>query len=190
MVRYNSINLQLYCDDTRLIRYYQVGWPGSVYDSNVFSKCKIAKHPEAHLSPGELLIGDAGYMLLWYFCTPYRQPTASIPHNKIFNDLFSSARTIIEHVNGILKNRWASSKGIRIQVKKKKDFAKINEHIIITSILHNMLTMWGDEWAEVDEPEEEDLEAIRAVSQLSVSETANELRIRVQSNLLHWFFTK
>ena len=60
-----SINLQLYCDDTRLIRYYQVGWPGSVYDSNVFSKCKIAKHPEAHLSPGELLIGDAGYMLLW-----------------------------------------------------------------------------------------------------------------------------
>ena len=111
--------------------------------------------------------------------------TASIPHNKMFNDLFSSARTIIEHINGKLKNRFASLKGIRIQLKKKEDFSKINEHIIITIILHNMLTMWGDEWAERDDSEEEDLEAIMAVSQLSVSETANELRIRVQSNLLH-----
>ena len=64
-------------------------------------------------------------------------------------------------------------------MKKKEDFAKIYEHIIITIILHNMLTTWGDEWAERDDQEEEHLEAIMAVSQLSVSETANELRIKV-----------
>ena len=140
-----AINLQLYCDDNRLIRFYQVGWPGTVYDSNVFSKCRIAKNPTAYLSPGEYIIGDAGYALLWYFCTPFRQPSASLPHNKVFNELFSSCRCIIEHVNGILKNRFSSLKGIRIQVKKKEDFKKLNDHIIITIILHNMLTMWNDD---------------------------------------------
>ena len=31
-----AYNLQRYCDDQHLIRYYQVGWAGTVYDSNFF----------------------------------------------------------------------------------------------------------------------------------------------------------
>ena len=36
-----ALNVQLYCDDTRLIRYYQVGWPGTVYDSNVIQSVAL-----------------------------------------------------------------------------------------------------------------------------------------------------
>ena len=59
-------------------------------------------------------------MVFLYTVSP-RQPTASIPHNKFFNDLFSGARIIIEDVNRILKTRWASLKRIRIQVKEKEN---------------------------------------------------------------------
>ena len=104
--------------------------------------------------------------------------------------MFSSARCIIEQVNGILKNRFSSLKGIRTQVKKKEDFKKVNDHIIITIILHNMLNTWKDEWDDKDPPEDDDSIAVAAVASLSVSQSADQLRIRVQNYLLSWFYAK
>ena len=51
-----------------------------------------------------------------------------------------------------------------------------------------MLTMWKDEWDERDEPEDEDPKAIAAVASLTVSQSAEQLRIRVQNYLLSWFY--
>ncbi len=113
-----SINLQLVCDDKKVIRSYLTGWPGSVYDSTVFGYSDVMKHSEVHFSPQQFLLADAGYTLSNYVCTPYRQPMASNPIPELFNKLFSSARTLIEHTNGILKARWSSLRGIRTQIKK------------------------------------------------------------------------
>lgn len=184
-----AFNCQLYCDDRKLIRYYQLGWPGTVYDANVFSKSRIAMYPHRYLSECQFIIGDAGYALMWFFCTPFRHPAAALPMNFVFNTLFSSARCMIEHVNGILKNRFGSLKGIRIQIKKKIDIKKVNDHVIACIMLHNMLTMWNDEWDDKEEPEDEDLLAIAAVGLLTISQTANELRIKVQTNLLNWYYS-
>ncbi len=75
-----------------MIRAYVVGWPGSVTDSVAFQDSDIYKYPENHFSANrmEFLSADAGYKSEAWLCTPYRQPAASIPHNKLFNDIFSS----------------------------------------------------------------------------------------------------
>jgi hypothetical protein len=184
-----ALNLQLFCDDNLIIRYYQCGWPGTVYDSSVHDKCNIHIYPHRYFSNGEWIMGDAGYGAESYLCTPFRQPAASVPHNKVFNELFSSARCKIEHVNGILKARWSSLRGIRIQVKTIDDFRKINEHVEMCILLHNMLMTWKDEWEEYYEPEDQDPAAIAAVGNLVESASAHDLRVRVQSYLLDWFYS-
>ena len=84
-------------------------------------------------------MADAGYALKYYICTPYRKPAALLPENEIFNVLFSTARVKIEHVNGILKARFTSLKGLRIQVKQLDDFVRVNEWIVVCIILYNIL---------------------------------------------------
>ena len=41
-----SINLQLICDDERRIRYFVIGFPGSMYDGDVLSQCPMYQSPE------------------------------------------------------------------------------------------------------------------------------------------------
>ena len=106
-----AINLQLFCDHRKLIRYYICGWPGSVFDSTVVDNSPIGQWPELFLSTGQWIMGDSGFSLNWWLICPFRQPAASIPHNAIFNTLFSQARCFIEHVNGMLKSRFPSLKG-------------------------------------------------------------------------------
>jgi hypothetical protein len=100
------INLQLICDDRNYITFYQTGWPGSVFDSVVFDNSDVCKNPLSFFSTDEFIIADAGYAAKPFIITPYKQPLASLPHNELFNTLYSSARCMIEHVNGILKGRF------------------------------------------------------------------------------------
>jgi hypothetical protein len=182
-----AINLQLVCDDRRKIIFYQSGWPGSVYDATVFGQSDLSLHAPQYFSPGEFLIADAGYGGTWFICTPYRQPAASIPHNKVFNELFSSGRIVIEHVNGILKGRFSSLKGIRIQVKTATDFQRINEWITVCLILHNILLRFNDSWEEEDEEDAED-EEVHLPAAGAEPTPSQQLRQQVQTRLLEWYY--
>ena len=144
-------------------------------------------HAQNYFSLGEFLIADAGYGGTWFLCTPYRQPAASIPHNKVFNELFSSGRIVIEHVNGILKGRFSSLRGIRIQVKTAEDFQRINEWITVCLILHNILLRFNDTWDEEDEEEEVEEAQVPAGGVETVP--AQQLRQQVQNRLLDWYYT-
>ena len=93
------MNLQLICDDRGFIRWYLTGWPGSVFDNTVFEKSVISQHPERYFNPGEFVMADSGYALKHHCITPYKNPQAEIPHHQIFNELFSSKRVTIAHVN-------------------------------------------------------------------------------------------
>lgn len=117
-----AFNVQLICDDKMKIRYYLLGHPGTIYDSNCFSYSNMSKKPQKYFSKGQCLIADAGYALCWYICAPYKQPAASFPINKIFNDLFSENRVPIEQVNGNVKSRFCSLREIRTQIREHKDF--------------------------------------------------------------------
>jgi DDE superfamily endonuclease len=150
-----SINVQIVCDGERMIRGYVIGWPGSVTDSTVFKNSDIYKFPKNHFSNNKLeyLIADAGYASKSFMCTPYRQPAAFVPHNKLFNQIFSSGRVVIEHVNGILKARWSSLKGIRNQIIKQDDFVTVNKQIVVCMLLHNFLLICKDVWDDGDDVE-------------------------------------
>jgi len=185
-----SINLQLVINSNKEIIYYYTGWPGSCYDSSVLDNSNLVQHHRQYFEPGENILADAGYAPKPYICTPYRSPAALIPENRVFNELFSSCRVGIEHVNGILKARFNSLKGIRIQIKKKQDFVKVNRWIVVTLILHNFLIKMKDpEFEEDDDDDDDDMpDLVRTNLPADEAVAADTLRARVQGHLLAWHF--
>jgi len=180
------INLQLVCDDRRNIRFVQAGWPGSVFDSTVFDNSDICKNPSLFFSAGEFIIADAGYALKPFICTPYKHPLADIPHNRLFNELFSSARCVIEHVNGMLKGRFNSLKGVRILVCKLSDFKRMNEWITVCCVLHNILNYqkdcWDEEYTEENNTTDEESQNYQNENRFM------NLRVQVQNNVNRLYF--
>jgi hypothetical protein len=182
-----SMNVQLVCDDKRRIIYHQVGWPGSVYDATVFSNSHLYRNPAEYFSLHEFLLGDAGFAANFFMLTPYRQPAASLAHNQLYNVLLSSPRQVIEHVNGLLKGRFQSLKGIRIQIKKKEDFKNFVDWIVACLVLHNMFLRYNDSWEDEDN-EDEDVAAAAAEDPAPVPDaTGQDLRMRMQHYLLTWY---
>lgn len=183
-----AYNLQLICDDLKRIRWYNCGWPGSVFDASVFDSTDLRKNHERYFSPGEFLLADAGYAALSFVCVPYKQPWASLPNNWLFNKLFSRARVCIEHVNGLVKARWMSLKGIRIQVKQKRDFKRVCHHVEVCLILHNLMIDFDDDWDEDIEVEEEEAGNVdHLIDEEDDEVSGQELRRRVQNYLLGWY---
>jgi hypothetical protein len=187
-----SINLQLVCDEKKRVIFYQTGWPGSVSDSTVFDESHLCKDPDRFFSLREFLLADAGFALKHFMCTPYKRPLSLIPHHELFNKLFSSARVLIEHLNGILKARFSSLRGIRTQVKELKDFDKVNKWIVVCLILHNLMVEFNDEeWTNDEEEEEEDREEgeeEREVGNNNVN--GRQLRLNVENTLLAWYYRR
>lgn len=183
-----AINLQLICDDRRNIIFMQTGWPGSVFDSTVFDQSNICLSPDMFFSADEYIIADAGYAAKPFICTPFKQPLAEVPENKLFNHLFSSARCIIEHVNGILKGRFQSLKSIRVLILKVNDLKLVNDWILVCCILHNIMNALNDDW---DEEEKEDNDPIEEELRELVKENrcVDNLRVRVQNILLTWYYS-
>jgi len=179
-----ALNLQLFCDDKLRIRHYVVGWPGSVFDNYIFERSNVFKNVRRYLSVGEFLLADAGYALREFVLTPYRLPTASLPHNQMFNEVQSSARVPIEHTNGVVKARFQSLKGIRTQIKNKKELKMVCDHIVVCLILHNLLIDFRDEWELDDDAEEDEDIDEEEIRQRTDATNGNDLRTRVQIHVL------
>lgn len=186
-----SMNLQLVCDDRGRILYYIVGWPGSVYDSTVLHQSPLALQFQDFFLPGQYLLADAGYASTTWCVTPYRNPAALSPINMMFNELFSSARCRIEHVNGVLKNRFSSLKGLRIAIRTHADFQRVNLWIVVCLLLHNLLTEYNDPWEAEDNTDHEGEDADDMPHLIPVGgdnlAAANHFRTQVQIALLNWF---
>lgn len=179
-----ATNVMIICDDQKRIRSFLIGWPGSVGDSEIWKSSNIYNSPEEHLSLelGEYGIADAGYALHPFLCVPYKQPTASIAENKVFNDLFSVARTQVERCIGSIKCRFRSLRGIRTPIRVKKDIRLVYRHIKACLILHNiMLELKDDDFTE-DTREDDILDDEDIIHEESMTGTA--LRDKVKLNLL------
>ena len=95
-----------------------------------------------------------------------------------------------------MKARFNSLKGIRIQVKKKKDFLKVNRWIVVTLILLNFLIQQKNE-VDFEDDDDDDDESDDGMPGLDRGDVdlpdeeqvaTNTLRARVQRNLLAWHF--
>ena len=96
---------------------------------------------------------------------------------------------IIEHVNGLLKARWASLRGIRIQVKRVKDLKAVCDHITVCLILHNLMIDFDDEWEDDIDIEEAQEDADGDGDDVEEM-TGQELRANVRNYLLGWHFDR
>lgn len=175
-----AINVQIVCDDQKRIRMFQTGWPGSVFDWTCFSQSNLAKNPFEFFSQWEYLLGDTAYVLSNWMLIPYKGAEFVLPGNEAFNTIISGARVVIEHVNGILKGRWASLSGIRTQINSKNDCKKVNDWIRSIFTLHNIMIARRDGWDEYEI--EEDNMSFR-VDNLN-DESGRQLRNRVKEAVL------
>ena len=149
--------------------------------------------PEKYFSPGQYDTADSGFAISSYMMIPYRQPYASLPHNQAFNQLFSSARVTIEHVNGLLKARFSSLRGVRVQIKKKQDFKLFCQHVVVCLILHNIMLAFNDtqfdyeleEDRDDDDDDDDDDEGSR-LEQLDLNLSPVDFRTKLQEYMLKW----
>jgi hypothetical protein len=66
------------------------------------------------------------------------------------------------------------------------------EWILAILTLHNILISFRDDWDDQDPPEdnEEQAAVYHATLPLHADATGNDLRIRVQTDLLEWFYNR
>lgn len=176
-----SMNLQIICNHKREIIYYHVGYPGSCHDSTCFNQTDICKHPEKYFSNGEYLLADCGYALSPNTIVPFRSPGG----NQLeFNRKFSSARIIVEHVMGLLKGRWSSLRGLRVQIQKKEDIERVNQWIVAILVLHNMVMKYKDNWNDEVLEDEPGYELVEENQVNHEAATGRELREMLKESML------
>ncbi|KIK12923.1 hypothetical protein PISMIDRAFT_119986 [Pisolithus microcarpus 441] len=73
---------------------YMIGVPGSLHNSNVFSRTRIYRHPETFLGADEWIWADSAYPSLPWCIVPFkRSSTEPMPNaHKIFNQHLSKVR--------------------------------------------------------------------------------------------------
>jgi hypothetical protein len=156
-----GVNCQLICDlDWRIIGFV-VGWPGCTPDTTAYESSDFYKEQESYFTPGESVMADKGYNPRATVTVPYDEPEvvdtvhSTADRKREYNDGLKKGRLLIERVNAMLKNRFTWLKGMRLQVKKMEDFAKVNRMIIGLLILHNFMMSKGvrDVWSDVRNPE-------------------------------------
>lgn len=103
------------------------------------------RRPDEYFEGSEYIMGDTAYILTERLIIPYKGAVIS-QENQDFNREFSRVRVVIEHVMGLLKARWSSLRGMRIQVRSKNDLFRMTRWITSCFILHNIMVDSNDEW--------------------------------------------
>ncbi|XP_065172094.1 putative nuclease HARBI1 [Atheta coriaria] len=97
----------LIVDSNGVITACSARMPGSVHDAAIWHMTSIRKLLKRQFEGGvqrTYLIGDSGYPLEPWLFTPFHNPQN--PNEVRFNTLLTSARNVVERVNGVLKGRF------------------------------------------------------------------------------------
>ena len=102
----------------------------STCDGDVFKSSLLYRSPISFFGRNQFLLGDSAYPKSRFMLTPYQAAAAEEHDNICFNETFSSARVVVEHVMGLLKMRWQSLRGLPIQIKHKRDLLRCQQVFI------------------------------------------------------------
>ncbi|KAB0805356.1 hypothetical protein PPYR_02326 [Photinus pyralis] len=128
---YFSINIQVVCDASLLIRNIVSRWPGSAHDSHIFRNSRLHARLENGDFGDNLLLGDSGYAVKSYLITPLLNPVT--PVERLFNEAQIRARNPVERCFGVLKRRFPGlALGLRVNI------AKTEAIIVAAAVLHNI----------------------------------------------------
>lgn len=107
--------LMIAITDTRRIRFFVGGFPGSRGDSLAFrarswsSSMENSDAPMRPMADGEFILGDSGFGLTAFLITPFREADMYGPNAvsmRRFNHLHAKMRVVVENAFGRLKGRW------------------------------------------------------------------------------------
>jgi hypothetical protein len=136
-----AIQVQATCDMDRRIRNIALGFPGSVHDARVYANSELGRNPNRFLSNGQWIAADSAYGVSQYILTPYRTNavTETLRQRVNFNKYFAGFRVKIECCFGILKETFASLKGLRVRVNRTSGHKLACEWTLACCILYNMI---------------------------------------------------
>ena len=139
-------NVLLTADHTGSVIHYALGWPGQTHDSTIQMQTAMYSDPWSWFDKGEYLFVDSGFSRQMWAVPPFKGMEGNRPENKAFNFAMRRGRCRIEHVNAVLKNRFASLKMIPIKVMCDDDLERVNSWIRACLTLHNIFIRLRDEW--------------------------------------------
>ncbi|XP_054085161.1 uncharacterized protein LOC128921451 [Zeugodacus cucurbitae] len=156
-----SVKAQAVCDHRLQIRHLVLGFPGSVHDARIFNNSELSIEARKFFGEGEWIAGDSAYKLSSTVITPLRENSRNLTlsQRNFFNKTFSQYRNRIEHCFGMLKERFGSLKGLRLQIKNEKCMRKVNKWILCCALLHNFILQQDDYFDyQPDESEEHSID--------------------------------
>lgn len=153
-----SLKLQITCDMNLNILHAVCGYPGSAHDARIFNNCALSVNSEKFFSNGQFLIGDSAYKLTKTVLTPFRT-NATLLQPQIrshYNTEIGKYRVRVEHIIGIIKQRFASLKNLGLQISDESSIKRANDWIFSCLTLHNIITHF-----ESDDPMDQNLELLQ-----------------------------
>jgi len=145
------MQFQIVCDPSKLIRNLFTGYPGSVHDAKVYASSPVLSLVHTYFSPDEYILGDSAYPNSNTLIVPFRRKLGGHPPNqRKFNRQLAGQRVAVEHTIGILKGRFQSLQGLRVNVNKALGHRKVCNWIEACAVLHNIL-MKFDPWNQADD---------------------------------------
>lgn len=139
------VKVQAVCDYQLKITHLVLGYSGSVHDGRIYGECALATNPSQFFSEGQFLLGDKAYKLTSTVITPFKENSGMIAEtirNK-FNRRLSKFRIRIEHLFGVLTERFESLKELRIDVKDVDTTKYVCQWILVCCVLHNIILDLG-----------------------------------------------
>jgi DDE superfamily endonuclease len=103
-----TLSVLIINDNSRLIRYYLAGWPGSAHDNCIFNNSPIAQSPENYFSDRQYIMGDSAFENSPTMVSSYKCPKGmelGIAEER-FNTALARLRMSSEHTIGMLKGRF------------------------------------------------------------------------------------
>lgn len=178
-------NVLLTADHTGSIIHYALGWPGQTHDSTIQMQLNMHSNPWSWFDKGEYLFVDAGFARQMWAVPPFKGLEARAAENKAFNFAMRRGRCRIEHVNAVLKNRFASLKQIPIKVMCDDDLERVNRWIRACITLHNIFIRLRDEWHfEEETKEQERAQATKEVKEDEADVSGKEFQCMVRDRWL------
>ena len=131
-----GISALLICDLNKKIQYLYTGWPGCSHDQRLTSNCAIGQSPKDFFSNGQYLMADSAFSPTINMVPAFKKNRNSTltDEQQAFNRHLSGVRVVIENCIGLLKNRFQSLKGLRLQVSDQRDLNRITAWINVCSI--------------------------------------------------------
>lgn len=108
------------------------GYPGSVHDARVFRTSPLCDSLQNKCEQYHI-IGDSAYPLLPNLLTPFKDRGMLTRNQLNYNTKLSSNRMVIEHCNGLLKQKWRQLYHIKF-----RNIRTIVNFIRACCVLHNL----------------------------------------------------